>query len=386
VVEVPTNDLKIIEITNPTSTTINCTSGLVSPQFIAKNSGATIINTINVNYSYNTMNYNFVWNGTLNPNQSTTITIPQIDLPKDLYTLTINATVVNDEIIQNNTGTKSFVINSPGILNVTNTFETEADRLLAYDDSGLFSTWQRGLCTSVINSGTNNVYTSNLSGNYGDNRKAFLTTGCYDLTQIVNPVMTFKMAYDLEENFDIVYLEYTINNGITWFRLGELAPNWYTSDRTSATTGTDCENCVGGQWTGTNAVLTEYTYPLNSFTAIQNVMFRIVFHSDGGVNQLGVVVDDFLISGTSLASNKFDLNKIAIYPNPSKGIFNLALNNLPIETIELSDLTGKKINVINNLKTYNNETQLDLTSISSGVYFVKITANNQSTIKKIIKN
>jgi hypothetical protein len=386
VVEVPAIDVKISEITSPISTTLNCSGGQITTTFVLKNSGATALSTVNVNYSFNSIISNYVWNGNLLPNQSVTINLPQINLPKDFYTLTINASVVNDEVLQNNVGTKSFVINSPGILYETNTFETEADKLLSYDDSGLFSTWQRGACSSVINSGTNNVYSSNLSGNYEDNRKAFLTTGCYDLTQIVNPIMTFKMAYDLEENFDIVYLEYTINNGQNWYRLGDLAPNWYSSDRIPSTTGTDCENCVGGQWTGTNLNLTEYSYPLNSFMGIQNTIFRIVFHSDGGVNQLGVVVDDFLISGTNLATDKFDLNKISIYPNPSKGIFNLALNNLPIETLELFDLLGKKINVIDNLKTINNQLELDLTSFSSGIYFVKITANNQSTIKKIIKN
>jgi Secretion system C-terminal sorting domain len=386
-VEVPTNDVKIVEITNPISTTLNCSSGIVAPQFVVKNSGSSIINTINFSYSYNAINNNFTWNGSLLPNQSQSITLPEVNLPKNVYLLTINASISNDEVIQNNSGTKSFVINTPGILYETNTFESETDNLLAYDDSGLFATWQRGNCTTgVLDTGNNNVYASNLTGNYDNNRKAYLTTGCYDLTQIVNPVMSFKMAYDLELNYDIVYLEYTINNGQNWFRLGELAPNWYSSDRTPETSGTDCENCVGGQWTGSNLTLTEYTYPLNSFTAIQNVIFRIVFHSDSGLTQLGIVVDDFLITGTSLASNKFELNKIAIYPNPSKGIFNLSLNNLPIDIFELTDLTGKKIDIIKKFKINNNETQLDLTAVSDGVYFIKITANNQSITKKIIKN
>jgi Secretion system C-terminal sorting domain len=386
-VEVPINDLKIIEITNPIATTIDCTSGLVSPQFVAKNSGATIINSIDIAYSFNSMNYNEVWNGVLNPNQSVTISLPEINLTKDLYILNIIVTVINDEVSQNNTGTKTFVINSPGIVNETNTFETDANKLLAYDDSGLFSTWQRGICTTgVIDTGSNNVYASNLTGNYDNNRKAYLTSGCYDLSQIINPVMTFKMAYDLEINYDIVYLEYTIDKGINWYRLGDVAPNWYNSDRTPETSGTDCENCIGGQWTGTNLTLTEYIYPLNSFTAIQNVIFRIVFHSDGGLTQLGVVVDDFLISGTNLATDSFNLENIAIYPNPSKGIYNLSLNNLTIDTIELYDLTGVKINVIDNLKINNNESILDLTSVASGVYFLKIKSNNQTITKKIIKN
>lgn len=385
-VEVPANDLKIVEILSPSSTIIACTSGLVSPQFIAKNSGSTIINTIAVNYSYNTINNNFVWNGTLNPNQAVTINLPEVNLQKDFYVLNISASISNDEVLQNNSGTKSFVINAAGILNETNQFEEEGDKLLSYDASGQFSTWQRGLCTTgVFNSGTNNVYATNLAGNYDSSRKAYLTTGCYDFSQVVNPVLSFKMAYDLEQNYDMVYLEYTLDKGLTWNRLGEMAPNWYNSDRTPETSGTDCENCVGGQWTGTNTALTQYTYPLLSFTGIQNIIYRIVFQSDSSINQLGVVIDDFLISGQSLSSKDFNLNKIAIYPNPSTGIFNLSLNNLRIDSIELFDIAGKNLNVQSNLKTINNENQLDLNSFANGVYFVKINANNQSITKKIIK-
>jgi hypothetical protein len=193
--------------------------------------------------------------------------------------------------------------------------------------------------------------------------------------------MTFKMAYDLEENWDVLYLQYSLDNGIHWFRLGGLDANWYNSDRTPETTGNDCNNCIGGQWTGTNINLTEYTQSLYIFSGIQNVIFRFVFHSDGNVTGAGVVVDDFLISGTNLATTNFELDKLAIYPNPSNGIFNISAGNISIDSVDLFDMTGKKID----FKTNKEKTVIDLSTVSDGVYFVKITSNNQSTTKKIIK-
>ena len=157
---------------------------------------------------------------------------------------------------------------------------------------------------------------------------------------MVNPVMTFKMAHDLEENWDILYLQYTTDNGAHWYRLGEMASNWYNSDRTPETTGNDCNNCIGGQWTGTNTTLTEYSYSLYPFLGFPNVIFRFVFHSDGNVTGDGVVVDDFLISGTNLATTNFELDKLDIYPNPSNGIFNISVGNI---SIDLYDITGKKL-------------------------------------------
>lgn len=380
-VEVPQNDLKVLEILNLSSTNIECTSSLVAPQINIKNSGATAINNVDFNYSYNDSNYQYSWNGTLNPNQNIAVTLPEISLPKDLYNFNVTAIAISDEVSENNTSNKSFVINTSGTFNELNTFETLEDKLLSYDESGLFSTWQRGTANSVINSGTNNVYASNLTGNYDDNRKAFLVSECYDITQMVNPMMTFKMAHDLEENWDILYLQYTTDNGAHWYRLGEMASNWYNSDRTPETTGNDCNNCIGGQWTGTNTTLTEYSYSLYPFLGFPNVIFRFVFHSDGNVTGAGVVVDDFLISGTNLATTNFELDKLAIYPNPSNGIFNISVGNISIDSIDLYDITGKKID----FKTNKEQTVIDLSAVSDGVYFVKITSNNQSTTKKIIK-
>ena len=54
-----------------------------------------------------------------------------------------------------------------------------------------------------------------------------------------------------------------------------------------------------------------------------SVIFRFVFHSDEVVNQEGVVIDDLVVEGATLATPSFDETDIAIYPNPSKNIFNL---------------------------------------------------------------
>jgi hypothetical protein len=192
------------------------------------------------------------------------------------------------------------------------------------------------------------------------------------------------LAYDLENNWDLTYVEYSTNFGQTWQVLGTQGPNWYNSNRTPESSGTDCFNCVGAQWTGTNAALTTYFYSLAALSTETNVIFRIVFHSDEAENNLGVVVDDFLISGT-LANESFNLNNIQIYPNPSTGIYNISAGNSTIDEIVVYDVMGKIINSNKNIQTNGSNSTIDLTSISNGIYFVKITANEQSTVKRIIK-
>ena len=65
----------------------------------------------------------------------------------------------------------------------------------------------------------------------------------------------------------------------------------------------------------------------------------------------------------------------------SNGIFNIFAGNISIDSVDLFDMTGKKID----FKANKEKTVIDLNAVSDGVYFIKITSNNQSTTKKIIK-
>jgi hypothetical protein len=192
------------------------------------------------------------------------------------------------------------------------------------------------------------------------------------------------MKYDLELNWDVLYIEYSTDFGSNWQVLGTAGPNWYNSNRTSATTGNDCFNCPGAQWTGANTTNATYSYPLNALNSETNVIFRFVFHSDETVNRPGVNIDNFLINGT-LSSQNFELQNVVVYPNPSKGIFTVSLGNLQPETIEVYDLMGKLILKNKAIIVSNFQTSIDLTSVAQGVYFIKISANGQNSVKRIIK-
>lgn len=382
-VQLAATDLRSISINSP-SDNINCSS--FSPEITIKNNGATTITNVNIVYSINGTPSNYSWTGSLATMQTTNIILPVINMPKGSYRLDINSTTLNDAYSNNNQLSTSFYADDSGTVGVVNEFETTTSELITYDDAGTTPTWQRGICTGgVLDTGTNNVYTTNFSGNYQDGKKGYIVSQCYDLTQISNPQIRFKMAFDIEDAWDVVYVQYSTNSGVDWNILGEMGTNWYNSDRTPQTSGTDCTNCPGAQWTGTDATLTEYSYPLNALSTNPNIIFRIVFQSDGSVNKLGVVVDDFIIDG-SLANQEFQLSNVAIYPNPSKGIFMVGVGNTKPKTIEVVDITGKIILSKKDFQNNSKEIPLDLSNVSSGVYFVKIATENQNIVKRIIKN
>jgi len=382
-VQVPTDDIKFVSIQSP-GININCGT-TITPQIEVKNNGTNEITNVTFNYTIDTIPYNYVWNGSLVANTNAMISLPSVTLTRGVHILNVTSTITNDAYSDNNTGASTFYINDAGIVGAVNPFTTSENALISYNEGSAGSQWVRGIRDlGIMTSSGNTVYTTNLTGNYPDKTKSYLVSQCYNLSNISNPQISFAMKYDLEQNWDIVYVEYSTNFGATWSVLGAMGANWYNSDRTVTTAGNDCYNCPGAQWTGTNTTLTTYSYPLSVLNSETNIIFRIVFHSDDAENLRGVNIDDFVINGT-LSNQNFELDSIEVYPNPSKGIFNISLGNVQPTKIDIYDLTGKIILSKSAFQSSNIETSIDLSNAATGIYFVKITTDNQSIVKRIIK-
>lgn len=82
----------------------------------------------------------------------------------------------------------------------------------------------------------------------------------------------------------------------------------------------------------------------------------------------------------TLSNEAFELKNIILYPNPATNMLNIqGIDN--IQAIEIHSIVGKKITNI----TITN-TQLNISTLQNGVYFLRITDNqNRSLIKKFIK-
>lgn len=354
-----------------------------------KNQGLNTISNISITYTIDSgFPFNQTWNGNLAPCDETNFPLNISGLSRGKHILTVTTTITNDGRPENNTKTVVILVNDAGTIGSVNPFTNQSDALITYNQDDNSSLWIRGIrAFGPMTSSGNTVYTTNLTGNYADQKKAYIVSQCYNLTNVSNPQISFAMKYDLEENWDIVYVQYTTDMGQNWNVLGTMGANWYNSNRTNASSGSanDCQNCPGAQWTGTNTTLTTYFYPLTSLIGQSNVIFRIVFHSDELENQLGVNIDDFVINGI-LSNENFELENISVYPNPSNGVFNISMGNVNVTSIEVYDLMGKLIIPKINGITIDNQTTIDLSSAAKGIYFVKIIDDNKhQTVKRIIK-
>lgn len=384
--EVPMDDIKLVAV-NGISQLIECNATL-APDVEVFNNGQNTITSIDFVYTIDGTPNSFTWTGTLASQTALTIALPSFTLDKGLHTFNVTSSIANDAFAQNNDSeTVNIKSTSTGTTLVVNTFETPQEELLVYDEGASSQYWERGLASgTVLNAFVNstNVYGTNLSGQYANNTKSYLVSECFDLTTLVAPNLKFDLAFQLEQDWDIMYIEYSINQGQDWNVLGTaLDTNWYNSDTTSGENGT-CYNCPGAQWTGSNTIMTQYSYDLTAFNSETSFMYRFVFHSDQSVTQEGVIIDNPVIEGSLLSVSEFQNPSFNIYPNPSSGIFNIKTQVKDEFKITITDITGKV--VLNKEKQLIDNTgiQIDLSKYQTGIYMLSLQSKTSQIFKKLI--
>ena len=284
----------------------------VVPTVTVENRGIQPINSFTIQYQYNDDAMQEIQlTQELLPGATAEIALNEYTNPNQGF-LNISATVSasGDEFASNNSITSEVLFNRSAPANVLYDFETAESSLFAFSTLDNDPVWEVGQPQGgILNTASSgfNVIGTNLDGNHPDAVTATILSPCYDFTGIVDPILSFQMAFVLEANFDILYVEYTTDTGQNWQVLGstESLPNWYNSNRTPQTTGQDCQNCVGAQWNGAGTDIVEYSYNFNQnaalgetdLTAENQIAFRIVFVADPATNTEGVIIDDFSVTG-----------------------------------------------------------------------------------------
>lgn len=195
-----------------------------------------------------------------------------------------------------------------------------------------------------------------------------------------NRILKFEMKnagletaedYGFDENE--FYLSYQI-----WLYEADNAIEFHYGDNniTDVSMATDGEPLLAGfgDYNSLNVVLgqvsnplygeyTENTFPLNSTLSD--------YPSNGTVYR-------FAPSGTA-SSPDFTIAKLTVYPNPATNILTLKQDNFTEGAYTITDMTGKTI--MQNKVSANN-TQINVESLTSGVYFLHIENQHIKFIKK----
>jgi photosystem II stability/assembly factor-like uncharacterized protein len=389
---IPPVDVRLVAISSPSNSPgeLTCSASDISPILNVKNEGANPLTSVTINYTLDEGSSNtFTWSGVLNSEDDVDITIPGINIPMGIHTLKFEIEETNDAYIPNNSASTTFLINNLNNAPTTvNSFENSGDELLVETNGS--DVWEIATPSKVLlNSAATGTkaYITNASGNYPDETTSYLYSKCYDLSSITSPILSFKMGFDIETDWDYLQIEYTTNNGNSWTTLGSASdPNWYNSNSTD-------NGIPGAQWTGLGeesktlggtpfATLQEYSFDLADLSSENSIVFRFKFVTDQAVNKEGVVIDDFVIKGVLSVNNVVLQNNFLIYPNPSEGIFNLSWSEEGNTNISVYNYLGKTILEQKNIK--NKSYQVRLENQSKGLYFIKINIDGKQAVKKVI--
>ena len=93
-------------------------------------------------------------------------------------------------------------------------------------------------------------------------------------------------------------------------------------------------------------------------------------------------VDDIGSHTTTLSTGDFTWEGLSIYPNPTSLDYIYIKNNEQVK-VEVFNVLGKRV-LQNTIETSN--PKLDISSLSSGMYLLRISNQDQSTTRKMIKN
>jgi hypothetical protein len=91
-------------------------------------------------------------------------------------------------------------------------------------------------------------------------------------------------------------------------------------------------------------------------------------------------IDD-VVWANQLGTGTFNNNAFTYYPNPVKDILNLSYDK-NITKVAVYNVLGQEIMIKNNNA---NQSQLDMSSLASGTYLVRVTADNADKTFKVIK-
>jgi hypothetical protein len=75
-----------------------------------------------------------------------------------------------------------------------------------------------------------------------------------------------------------------------------------------------------------------------------------------------------------------EIERIVVYPNPTTGELRIMSYELRINNIEVFDIVGK-----NQKSEIRRQNEIDISDLSAGIYFVRVTTEKGTTTKIIIK-
>ena len=125
---------------------------------------------------------------------------------------------------------------------------------------------------------------------------------------------------------------------------------------------------VAGQWNSVDVVVDLSDYEeLNQFAVTSNI------------NNYAWYDNMYLWKAPTAGVEDISANAVKMYPNPANGVVNFSTASNDALTVSVFDLLGKQV-----MDAQNVQSQLNISSLNPGMYFVKMTQGSSSATKKLV--
>ncbi len=240
----------------------------------------------------------------------------------------------------------------------------------SYTTSG---TW--GLSTTKFKSGPSSI-TDSPTTNYSSNTNKSITTNSnIPLTNAVYAHLQYYTRFEIEKNNDKAQVFISTNNGSSFV---PLCGRYETSPASFGGTNPVYDGLQDG-WVKEDIDLSAYLG--------QSIRIRFSLQSNFSNNKDGFYIDDMLIriiDNTFVGVTKQFLDTdITLFPNPSKDYIMInSERDLSSAEINITNALGM---LVSKVKPEGTSTQIETRQLSPGVYFLQLTLDGKTMVKKFIK-
>ncbi|MGV3598192.1 MAG: gliding motility-associated C-terminal domain-containing protein [Bacteroidota bacterium] len=335
------NNLAVTNILYPT-TTLNCTNAPRTDSVVvrvANISGAAITN-FDISYSLNggsvvTETYtgtSIATSGSINYTFATKLNT----LTGGVNTLKVYTSLPGDPTRANDTAVLTYV---PKVSSFPY-FESFENNNGGFTAGGTNSTWIWGARnkpnTGQSADGARSWTNGGLTGLYANSDVSYLTSPCYDFTNLKTPYIAFQFVVEVEYSWEVVTMQYSTNGGSSWSNLGSNADadncetkNWYnlggwSGNARSYPCGSWGSGCGGRGYCGGWA---EAKRCLNMLAGQPSVMFRWAFTSTGSQCTAEGFALDSLVIGEAPALNPLSVTAPDTICQNAPAFFNTSLSS-----------------------------------------------------------
>ncbi|MEN8229699.1 MAG: T9SS type A sorting domain-containing protein [Bacteroidota bacterium] len=192
------------------------------------------------------------------------------------------------------------------------------------------------------------------------------TSGYGDLVfttdRYTNSPRTIKLTKVLESGKSSFTVDLTTDGTPGAYLSGETSQVVDSLDDCSTVTVNVPSGYIFENWTGTGDFATTTSNPLTVTNVTAAMTITANFKSNG--TNSGISND----------------TRISIYPNPTSGIINIESANSDIQSVAVTDMSGK---LIMQQATATNHLTINLSDQPAGIYFIEIHANDEIILKKV---